>query len=34
MVLLVAAHENVAYEWEQHVSITQAAGVRPDSLLP
>lgn len=33
MVLLVAAHENVAYEWEQHVSIAQAAGVRPDQFV-
>ncbi|EKG39973.1 carboxymuconolactone decarboxylase [Pseudomonas syringae pv. avellanae str. ISPaVe013] len=33
MVLLVAAHENVAYEWEQHVSIAQAAGIRPDQFV-
>ena len=33
MVLLVAAHESVAYEWEQHVSIAQAAGVRPDQFV-
>lgn len=33
MVLLVAAHGNVAYEWEQHVSIAQAAGVRPDQFV-
>jgi alkylhydroperoxidase family enzyme len=33
MVLLLAAHENVAYEWEQHVSIAQAAGVRPDQFV-
>lgn len=33
MVLLVAAHEEVAYEWEQHVSIAQAAGVRPDQFV-
>lgn len=33
MVLLVAAHEDVAYEWEQHVSIAQAAGVRPDQFV-
>ena len=33
MVLLLAANENVAYEWEQHVSIAQAAGVRPDQFV-
>jgi hypothetical protein len=33
MVLLVGAHESVAYEWEQHVSIAQAAGVRPDQFI-
>ncbi|MHC8288032.1 carboxymuconolactone decarboxylase family protein [Pseudomonas sp. XS1P51] len=33
MVLLLAAHENVAYEWEQHVSIAQAAGVRQDQFV-
>lgn len=33
MVLLVGAHENVAYEWEQHVSIAQSAGVRPDQFI-
>ena len=33
MVLLVAAHEDAAYEWEQHVSIAQAAGVRPDQFI-
>ncbi|MQQ33217.1 carboxymuconolactone decarboxylase [Pseudomonas sp. SZ57] len=33
MVLLLAAHENVAYEWEQHVSIAQVAGVRPDQFV-
>jgi alkylhydroperoxidase family enzyme len=33
MVLLLAAHEDVAYEWEQHVSIAQAAGVRPDQFV-
>lgn len=33
MVLLVGAHENVAYEWEQHVSIAQAAGVRQDQFI-
>jgi len=33
MVLLVAANEDAAYEWEQHVSIAQAAGVRPDQFI-
>jgi alkylhydroperoxidase family enzyme len=33
MVLLLAAHEDVAYEWEQHVSIAQAAGVRPEQFV-
>jgi alkylhydroperoxidase family enzyme len=33
MVLLLAAHEDVAYEWEQHVSIAQAAGVGPDQFV-
>lgn len=33
MVLLTAAHENVAYEWEQHVSIAQVAGVRQDQFI-
>lgn len=33
MVLLLAAHEDVAYEWEQHVSIAQVAGVRPDQFV-
>ncbi len=33
MVLLVAAHEQVAYEWEQHVSIAQVAGVRPEQFM-
>ena len=33
LVLLVAAHEQVAYEWEQHVSIAQVAGVRPDQFV-
>jgi alkylhydroperoxidase family enzyme len=32
-VLLVAAHEGAAYEWEQHVSIAQAAGVRQDRFI-
>jgi hypothetical protein len=33
MVLLLAAHENAAYEWEQHVSIAQAAGIRQDQFV-
>lgn len=33
LVLLVAAHEQVAYEWEQHVSIAQVAGVRPGQFV-
>jgi hypothetical protein len=33
LVLLVGAHEQVAYEWEQHVSIAQCAGVRPDQFI-
>lgn len=33
MVLLVAAHEQAAYEWEQHVTIAQVAGVRPDQFI-
>lgn len=33
LVLMVAVHEQVAYEWEQHVSIGQAAGVRPDQFI-
>lgn len=33
MVLLLAAHENVAYEWEQHVSIAQAAGVGKEQFV-
>jgi alkylhydroperoxidase family enzyme len=33
MVLLVAAHEDAAYEWEQHVSIAQAAGVRQEQFI-
>ncbi|RYF12840.1 MAG: carboxymuconolactone decarboxylase [Oxalobacteraceae bacterium] len=33
MVLLVGAHEGVAYEWEQHVTIAQSAGVRLDQFL-
>ena len=33
MVLLVAAHESATYEWEQHVVIAQAAGVRQDQFI-
>jgi alkylhydroperoxidase family enzyme len=33
LVLLVAAHEEVSYEWEQHISIAQVAGVRPDQFI-
>src|SRR6478735_6205636 len=33
LVLQVAAHEGTAYEWEQHVSISQAAGVREDQFI-
>lgn len=33
LVLLVAAHEGSKYEWEQHVSIAQAAGVREDQFV-
>lgn len=33
LVLLVAAQESVAYEWEQHVSIAQAAGVRTEQFI-
>lgn len=33
IILLVAAREGSAYEWEQHVSIAQAAGVRPDQFI-
>lgn len=33
LVLLVAAHEGSKYEWEQHVSIAQAAGVREDQFI-
>ena len=33
LVLMVGAHEQAAYEWEQHVSIAQAAGVRPDQFI-
>jgi alkylhydroperoxidase family enzyme len=33
LVLMVGAHASVAYEWEQHVSIAQAAGVRPEQFI-
>lgn len=33
LVLLVAAHEGCNYEWEQHVSIAQAAGVGGDQFI-
>ena len=33
LVLQVAAHERNAYEWEQHVSISQAAGVRENQFI-
>ena len=33
LVLQVAAHGGCAYEWEQHVSISQAAGVREDQFI-
>ena len=33
IVLLVGAQGSVAYEWEQHVSIAQAAGVRPNQFI-
>lgn len=33
LVLLVAAQTGSAYEWEQHVSISQAAGVREDQFI-
>jgi alkylhydroperoxidase family enzyme len=32
-VLMVAAHEGSNYEWEQHVSISQTAGVREDQFI-
>ncbi|MDB5593815.1 MAG: hypothetical protein JWM36_776 [Hyphomicrobiales bacterium] len=31
--MMILAHECAAYEWEQHVSIAQAAGVRPDQFV-
>jgi hypothetical protein len=33
LVLLVASHEGSKYEWEQHVSIAQAAGIREDQFI-
>jgi AhpD family alkylhydroperoxidase len=33
LVLMVAAHQQCKYEWEQHVSIAQAAGVREDQFI-
>jgi hypothetical protein len=33
LVLQSAAHEGNTYEWEQHVSISQAAGVRPNQFI-
>lgn len=33
LVLMVAAHEDSNYEWEQHVSIAQVAGVREDQFI-
>jgi hypothetical protein len=33
LVLQVAAHQGNTYEWEQHVSISQAAGVRADQFI-
>jgi alkylhydroperoxidase family enzyme len=33
LVLQVAAHQGNTYEWEQHVTISQAAGVRPDQFI-
>lgn len=33
LVLLVAAHERTDYEWDQHVVISQAAGVSKDQIL-
>ena len=33
LVLMLAAHERAAYEWEQYVSISQAAGVREDQFI-
>lgn len=33
LVLQVAAHEGCDYEWEQHISIAQAAGVTEDQFI-
>lgn len=33
MVLMVGAYENVTYEWEQHITIAQVAGVRPEQFV-
>jgi alkylhydroperoxidase family enzyme len=33
LVLLVAAHEDCNYEWEQHISIAQAAGVNGEQFI-
>ena len=33
LILQVAAHEGSDYEWEQHVSVAQAAGVREDQFI-
>ncbi|WP_160725334.1 carboxymuconolactone decarboxylase family protein [Bacillus sp. USDA818B3_A] len=33
LILEVAGHEGCEYEWEQHVSISQAAGVREDQFV-
>ncbi len=32
-VLLLAHHDGAAYEWEQHISIAQVAGVREDQFI-
>lgn len=29
----MVAHQENTYEWEEHVSISQAAGVRPDQFV-
>lgn len=33
LILQVAGYEDCEYEWEQHVSISQAAGVREDQFI-
>lgn len=33
LVLLVAAHEGCNYEWDQHISIAQAAGVNGEQFI-